>query len=941
MPVSPSLGKIITPPLETKTDSAELRLLPDADETRAYDSGEPPRTESSPPTRIGRYLIVEELGRGGMGVVWTAYDPKLDRKVALKLLRTSSHTPTRKARFIREAQALARLNHPNIVTVHDVDTHDDQLYMAMEYVAGRTLEQWRHEGPDWRTILEVFGGAGQGLAAAHAADITHRDFKPSNVLIADDGRVKVLDFGLAKHMGRADESDDDDDDDDGEPPRVVALSGAHRPDRSDIMKVIESSPRGRLTKVGRVVGTPAYMAPEQYIPLGPHGVSAKTDQFSFAVSLYEALYGQLPFEGSDLFQICDEVRAGNVREPSRDSPVPGWVLRVLQRALRADPGQRYPSMTALLAALAADPARRRRRILAYAGGVGLLGLAAYGVVEAATNEAPAPVCQGASERVAEVWNDQTRASLEHGLIATDRPFAADTTRRVVAGLDDYTEAWARQHTAICEATRLHGEQSETLLDVRMTCLDRRRGELAALVDVLATAEEDTVAAAVAAVAGLRRPEPCASAQPGVQSDVPTEPTRRAEYLALQARLDDANALLAAGRYADARDRAAATRTSARTLGFGRIHGEALVAEGTALRQLREPEPARLRLREGVAMASEAGDGRTEFIGWVELLYVAGVMLDEPERAADWQFAAEGALRRLGSPRDMQLTLALNLSAAGMADIQRLEEAAGHAEQARQLGMELGEPLQQAQALNNLGIIAAKQADWILAEQRLRQGHELKAQTLGPDHPDVMSSGMNLANVLVQYAAGLDDTEQARAAYDEAEQLYARVVAFREQTDGPRSKSVARALSMQGLLQHNRGMLIEARQTYEHALQILKGLPSSGSEQISALTYLARIERKDGQLDRAMAYKEQLLALRVERYGDAHPTVVTIRLELCQLLDEAGEYDRAVSQCERVVSQLEALSDGDETVEQIDVPALLHEAKSAVERSRRALGSSEL
>ncbi|MCH9681102.1 MAG: serine/threonine protein kinase, partial [Deltaproteobacteria bacterium] len=268
------------------------------------------------PTKIGRYTVLDLLGVGGMGVVCTAYDPKLDRKVALKLLRKKSEgdhrLSTGQARLIREAQALAKLTHPNIVTVHDVDTYEGQIYMAMEYVDGSSLDQWMVRGErHWRDVVEVFVDAARGLAAAHHAGITHRDFKPANVLIGKDGRVLVVDFGLAKSNDHELERSDD------SPAPEAAVDMGPEP---NLMDVIGSTQDTKLTQVGRTVGTPAYMAPEQFLGLE---VGPETDQFSFGVALFEALYGYLPFPDESREELLDRVTEGRVNETPKDTPVPG------------------------------------------------------------------------------------------------------------------------------------------------------------------------------------------------------------------------------------------------------------------------------------------------------------------------------------------------------------------------------------------------------------------------------------------------------------------------------------------------------------------------------------------------------------------------------------------------------------------------------------------
>jgi eukaryotic-like serine/threonine-protein kinase len=253
---------------------------------------------------LGRYFILDRLGSGGMGIVYAAYDPELDRKVAIKLLRPGRAGAEAGARLLREAQAMARLSHPNVLAVHDVGTFGDQVFVAMELVDGADLRQWLAASPrSEREVLDVFLKAGRGLAAAHAAGLVHLDFKPANVLVGRDGRVRVADFGLAQAEG-GEES-----------------GGA---------------------------GTRGYMAPEQ---LTSQPVDARTDQFSFCVSLYEALYGARPF-APDSFEVEDSPPG---------SRVPIRLRRLLLRGLAPDPAGRFASMDDLLAALENDPRPVRRR----------------------------------------------------------------------------------------------------------------------------------------------------------------------------------------------------------------------------------------------------------------------------------------------------------------------------------------------------------------------------------------------------------------------------------------------------------------------------------------------------------------------------------------------------------------------------------------------------
>jgi len=280
---------------------------------------------------VGRYVVIDRLGSGAMGVVVLAFDPTLDRKVALKLVRLD-HTGTTAGlqRLLREAQAMARLSHPNVVTVFEVGTFEERVFLAMEYVPGSTLGDWLAvKKRTRREIVTAFLAAGQGVAAAHRAGIVHRDFKPANVLVAQDGRVRVADFGLATAtLGRA--------------PTPPPIEG-----------VGLDSQEMAMTKTGAVLGTPAYMAPEQH---RGEPADARADQFAFCAALYEALYGELPFAGKTYVTYAENVLAGNLRDAPRGSDVPARLRRALVRGLALDPADRFRDFEPLLAELASRSA---------------------------------------------------------------------------------------------------------------------------------------------------------------------------------------------------------------------------------------------------------------------------------------------------------------------------------------------------------------------------------------------------------------------------------------------------------------------------------------------------------------------------------------------------------------------------------------------------------
>jgi formylglycine-generating enzyme required for sulfatase activity/predicted Ser/Thr protein kinase len=305
---------------------------------------------ASGPT-VGRYQILGLIGRGGMGEVYAAYHPDLDRRIALKIVRGSGPEAAKQnARLLPEARAVARLSHPNVVTVHDAGTDGDRAYIAMEFIQGRTLDRWLEaERPSWRQALAVLIAAGRGLAAAHEAGVVHGDFKPANVMVGNDGSVRVMDFGLARILEA------------GAPPAAPEAAPAAHDSQS---------------KQTSVQGTPAYMAPEQF---RGEAASALGDQFSFCVALYEALYGARPFKGEHLLSLSWSVAEGELRPIPGDRRVPAWVRRPLMRGLSAMARDRFPSMGALIEVLQDDPAVKNRRRLAAAGAIALAVVATLAV----------------------------------------------------------------------------------------------------------------------------------------------------------------------------------------------------------------------------------------------------------------------------------------------------------------------------------------------------------------------------------------------------------------------------------------------------------------------------------------------------------------------------------------------------------------------------------
>ena len=714
---------------------------------------------------LGRYRILDELGRGGMGVVYAAWDPELDRTVALKVLRSRKGDPAAAARLLREAQALARLSHPNVVQIYDVDTVADEIFIAMERVEGETLGDWLAAQPRaWRDVVAVFRAAGEGLAAAHSANLVHRDFKPANVLLGRDGRVRVADFGVARFV------------------RAEATDGS-----------------------GNVVGTPRYIAPEL---LRGQRADPRSDQFSYCVALHEALYGQPPFEGRGLGELAAEAEAGAVRPAPAGSEVPDRLRRLLLRGLRADPSLRYASMPDLLDALERVEPLAARKWLRLGALALALGVAAGGVLVWRARRSA--LCSGGVELVARVWNDARRAQLRGSFSSSARPYAADAAARAVASLDAFAASWASAHREACVASRLRGEQSEDLLDRRMACLDRQLADFDALTEVLATATPDVVERGAQAAAALPRLEECAdlAALTG-PLPLPDDPSSRAAAARLASPLARAKALQAAGRYAEGLEIARQTVEQAAAAGHSPLLAEALRLRGALEELSGEPAAAEATLSAAFAAAQRGRDDRLAARIASELAWVVGYRQLRFDEGRRWAEIAAGAIERLGGASDLTADLDGNLSG--------IEDLAGDQEKALALQRRALEFFRGAfgpdhpgvgRSLNRLGSVLYNSQRYEEALPVFQEAQEHTRRTLGGAHPTM---SVRLNNVALTLEA-LGYRERAIAVQREA-------MAIEERALGAEHPQFALSLANLGEMVGAAGDWNAARDLLRRALDI--------------------------------------------------------------------------------------------------------------------------
>lgn len=859
----------------------ERTAPPAADESTA--AVPPPSPDAAPARRsrlargatLGRYVVLDVLGEGGMGVVYAAYDPELGRRVAVKLLQSEQVAGTTagieaRLRLLREAQAMARLDHPNVVGIYDVTTVGEDVVMVMELVAGTTLKQWLVAAPrTWREIREVFIAAGEGLAAAHRAGLIHRDFKPDNVLVGTDGRVRVADFGIARAQGSSSASD----------ALEQETSGSF-------------SYESNLTRLGQVVGTPKYMAPEQFVG---EAANERTDQFSFCVTFYEALYRQRAFAGDSSDQVLKNAREGVVRPPPENLKLPVFLFKVIARGLSPVSSQRYPSMEALLRELSYDPAQGRRRVAIGAAMIALTALTGTTVWQA--RAAPAQLCKTAADRFTNIWDSAQKQKVEQAFTATGMPMAVGAWGLVERSLDAYQERWLEMQQESCKATRVRGIQSDEVLSLRMACLDRRLSEVEALTKLLANADADLVQNASRSLEGLTTLSFCADV-PALLAQVkpPQNPNVKIAVEALRTRLVTAKMLLSAGRYVESAAAAEQIRKEGEGLGYPPVLAESLVVLAAAQDKLTQLGPALDSAMRAVELAIEAGDDRVA-AGASRLIASIHQRAHRLELTNVWLRLTSAMVHRMGGDADIEARVYnargnLALSAGKNQEAIELYQAAvARAEGG--LGGDhsstLGVRYNLANAYERLGRYAdaVEQLEAIVADSR---------RTQGDTHP-----------FLTFPLSVLGDIHHLQGHHDRAAEAYQSVL--RISHDGPRaSPDVNKPLAQMGLaeLAVARGDLEEALKMGAVALTNARRVETAAEKSVHSLARIAQIEWAAGLRGQALDHVEQARALKRSSRDDVYVGDLLILQLLAQNEAVNGRYDAALTFIDDALAKLEKM-----------------------------------
>lgn len=835
------------------------------------------------PHQIGRHEVLRKLGAGGMGVVFEAHDPELDRRIAIKLIRPdpggTRASETSRGRLMREAQAMAKVSHRNVITVYDVGAFQDRVYIAMEFVQGMTLYAWSQRPRAWRETLEVYLQAAEGLHAAHEVGLVHRDFKPHNVMLGDDGVVRVLDFGLARASAGDDTVDSQ--------PEPSAVSGSGL-DTHDSRARLDS----KLTRTGAMIGTPAYMSPEQ---IQGQPADARSDQFSFCVSVWEALFGQRPFVGKSLAEISLAVLEGDITPPppARAKAVPSWVREVLERGLEDAPAQRFDSMASLAAALRDDPvARRNRRWLAL-GGVAVAGLAAWFVARAVSGPSALDTCLQAQSELDSAWSAPRAQAMAKVFSDSKLAFADASLQRNRQRLDDYAARWRESHADTCQATHARGTQSAELFERRQLCLTQSRERLAAVAEVLSDPELNAVARADEMVASLPALARCDDAEALMAAVAPpADPALARRVAEARKALASARAWREAGRYVEARHAVDELRATSGALPYPPLQAELTQAAGVLDYELGDYAAAERKLKEGYWLATEARHDAlvAETASW--LVQVVGVARAQPEAGLDWWRNAKAAFARIGEAPPASLAL------------------------------------RHARLLKERGAYAASRDELRAALEARADAGEALDSAAATTHSDLLTELVRVHTAL--------------AEYDRAQSRLGELRDFAMANFGEGHPTMARGLHAQGELMVAQGKWAAAHEAHTLALQIeLAAYGEAHPRVAESHGRLSAVLRRQEKADQAVAEAREAVKIASASLGPDHPFTGRLITTLGEALLAAGDLPGARVKLQKAHAVAEA-SFGAQSLEAAiathrlgDVHLALHEFDLANEKFERA------
>lgn len=801
--------------------------------------------------RIGRFQLLKALGEGGHGSVFEAYDEQLARGVALKVLNPGmlgADPEGASRRLLREAQALAQLNHPHVVQVYDSGRQGDRVWVAMELVRGASLRAWLRDVDASRAAkrLEIFDKlrqAGRGLAAAHEIGIVHRDFKPENVLVGDDGRVRVADFGLARastdEQGATEESGE---------------------------AVVDEAPLGALTRTGQILGTPRYMAPEQF----SGATTQACDQFAFCVTAWEAMTGHYPYEGKNAAELLTAFTSEAI-DQTHAARLPRAMRRALMRGMAADPAARHPTIAALLAALGNPRRTRARRRLAAIGAGAIVTAAAVGSLMSTSTS-----CRRGRGVVADAWGPTQRDQITAAFLATEVGFAESAAQRAVEGLESRASRWAELYDEACRINA--GDDDAPDYALQTACLRKRLSEIRAAATVLGEADSTTIGNVVQVLGTVKDLDGCgdlAVLRAEARQLEDNEPPPEVE--AFNERLITAEARIAAGQVEKSLPELETLLEEARAMEYASILASVEYVYGRLL-AFSDPPASVEHLQNAFQFSLEAGDTRIGALTAVSLAEHYGYNNADEARGRQWIAYARSLAKHLpvdGLEQDIQHLTGLLLRSES-----RFAEALEAMQAARKLPLEPDRRVNVDETIGQLQLYLGQYSASVQTHDDLVAYTE---SNFGDDHP-------NYASALISAASADMATGHAQRARTRARQALEIMEASGIGLD---SAHVGVATLDAGLIeawvgdpQEALDLLEKAEANLRHSLDPGTGIFADVTAQSGVALYAA------GKLDEALTTVERALEeFEIVRGGDV-PSTSYVHSARGEILLALGRFEEA-------------------------------------------------
>ncbi len=823
--------------------------------------------EASP--RVGRFAILEKLGEGGMGAVFAAYDAKLDRRIAVKILRGAGNSSSGHERLRREALSLGKLNHPNIVGIYDVGEWDGATFLAMELVDGESLDAWLRARARTETeILDVFDQAAGGLIAAHNAGIVHRDFKPENVMVDKDGRVRVLDFGIARMEDSAASFDG---------PRGEATDEDLDMGEASVAKTWAS--QDSLTRTGSLVGTPAYMAPEQ---VRGRPSDARTDQFAFCICLFQAFLGRRPFTGDSFAKLAGSIVTDRPMS-TITKKIPTEVREVLRRGLEKDPVDRFPSMEALLSTLRLGKRRkrRRRRVQVVVATLGLLAMIAGG--RQVYERRVLAKCASDAAVIRVDWNDARAAQVREAMKTNGRPYAEQVAGKTFPWIDGWVNAWEDTSATACRQRELDGLLVGADAMKSSECLRDGRVQLEVLLTALEDPPDELLRNATQIASRLPDPDACIDRD---KLGLRVVPPKAYEEELVQARREFAAIFEATmmGTSERAKERLTELRSTAESLGDEVLAARIDIELGALAGADAKHSEAREYLTRAFELAGRHDARAVMADAALALALQVGSKEENAEVGRVWEHVARGLIASIERAPG---TRALRLAEIG-GQISFYDGDYERAEREFDAAIVLGRSLKGPEhpglipVSNNRAMSIhrhGRHQDALVAVQEVVRRYE---DEYGPEHPKVAST---LANLAAIYSAHGDYEAGVRASQ--------RAVEVWSEALGPEHYRVHKARTTLAETLYGAGRIEQAIEVGKTAIEGMKRA-SDGAHPAIGIGWinLATAQRAANRMeDAAHSYEEGIASLRAS-LRSTHPNIGIVLNNYGNFLADQGQLDRA-------------------------------------------------